>query len=73
MSAAQADILEKMGVGVTAVQMELAARPEEKLQKCQWKAQHAGEQRGDRESLLLCRNIGHGGYPSEDFSGMAGL
>ena len=73
MSAAQADILEKMGVGMAAVQMEFAARPEEMLQECHWKAQHAGERRGDREGLLLCREIGHGGYPSEDLAGMAGL
>jgi hypothetical protein len=62
-----------MGVGVAAVQIESAARPEEILQECQWVAQYAGERRRDREGLLLCRDIGHGGYPSEDFAGMAGL
>jgi hypothetical protein len=73
MTAAKADILEEMLIGVAEVNLRRAARPEETLQECPWKAQAASGRRGARKGLLLCRDIGHGGYPSENRAGLAGL
>lgn len=71
MTAAKADVLEQMLIGVAEVDLRGAARPEEILQEFQWKAQAAFGPSGKRHRLL-CRNVGHGGYPSEVFAGMAG-
>ena len=71
MTAAKADVLEQMLIGVAEVDLRGAARPEEILQESQWKAQAAFGPSGKRHRLP-CRNVGHRAYPSEVFAGMAG-
>jgi hypothetical protein len=61
-----------MLIGVAEVDFRDAARPEEMLQECQWKAQAARWRRGEREGGLMCGDVGHGWHPSEELAGMAG-
>ena len=49
MTAAKADVLEEMLVGAAEIDLGGAARPEEMLQECQWKAQVACGRRGERK------------------------